>query len=197
MLVSAQQVADTLGLLVPGFILVKVFYLFGLQTKRSDAQWVIWSILASAPIAGFTSFIARGFGPNVVLVLSVLFALTSGVLLSLAWKWIAGRWPDLLARQLIRSWDVVLSPQQRWLQIELVDGRVFVGKQESVALSVDTDDLNLYLIDVRQPNGEILEPIEGVDGLLVQRADIRLIAVLHDPPSPPGVFSPSRSAAPF
>jgi hypothetical protein len=182
MLVSAQQVADTLALLVPGFVLVKVFYVFGLQTKRSDAQWVIWSILASAPIAAFTSLVTGGLGAGVTLAVSLLLAVTGGVLLSVAWTRMAAQWPRLLAKQLIRSWDVVLSPKQRWLQLELADGRVLVGQQKYLATSVDTDDLDLYLVNVRQPDNGKLEAIAGVDGVLVQRKDIRLIAVLKDRP---------------
>ncbi len=184
MLVSAQQVVDTLALLVPGFVLIKVFYFFGLQTKRSDAQWVIWSILASAPIASLASALTRGSGSLTTLAVSLLFAVTGGVLLSAAWGQLAARRPDLLARELIRAWDVVLSPQQRWLQIELVDGRVFLGKQQYVALSVDTDDLDVYLVDVRQATDGSLEVIDGVEGLLVRRAEIRFIAVLNDPTAP-------------
>ena len=50
MVVTAPQVVDTLRLLVPGFVLLKAFYIVGLRTKRSDAQWVIWSILAAVPV---------------------------------------------------------------------------------------------------------------------------------------------------
>src|SRR6266851_7885945 len=99
MLVSAQQVVDTLALLVPGFVLIKVFYFFGLQTKRSDAQWVIWSILASAPIASLASALTRGSGSLTTLAVSLLFAVTGGVLLSAAWGQLAARRPDLLARE--------------------------------------------------------------------------------------------------
>ncbi len=184
MLVSAQQVAETLALLVPGFVLVKVFYFLGLQTKRSDAQWVIWSILASAPIAAATSYLTNGMGSLTTLTVSLLFAVTGGVVLSLAWGQLAAGRPDLLARELIRSWDVVLSPRQRWLQIELLDGRVFLGKQENIALSVDTDDLDMYLIETHQVTNGTFEAIQGVEGMLVRRADIRFIAVLNDPPTP-------------
>jgi hypothetical protein len=68
--------------------------------------------------------------------------------------------------------------------MELVDGRVFVGKQEYVALSVDTDDLDIYLVYVRQSTDGNLEVVEGIDRLVVRRADIRFIAVLTDQPTP-------------
>lgn len=38
----------------PGFIFVKVVYLFGEQHKRLDWEWLVWSVLASLPIAGAT-----------------------------------------------------------------------------------------------------------------------------------------------
>jgi len=51
MLVSASDVADTIRLLVPGFVALSVFYWFGLTVKRTDWRWTVWSVVASIPIA--------------------------------------------------------------------------------------------------------------------------------------------------
>jgi hypothetical protein len=55
-LVSADDVAATLKLVIPGFIALSVFYWFGLAVKRTDWRWTLWSLLASIPL----TFIATG-----------------------------------------------------------------------------------------------------------------------------------------
>lgn len=174
-MITAQQVTDTLALLIPGFVALKVFYVFGLQTKRSDAEWALWSILFSAPIAGLTWIIATSNN----LVVSLALAVIIGGLLIAAWRLVAQTWPTLKAKEQIRAWDVIFGGDAPWLQVEMSDGRVFVGQPKYVASSVDTDALDLYLIDVRQSNGTVLTPIPGIDGLLIARSDVNLIAVFQ------------------
>jgi hypothetical protein len=58
-LITAEQVADTLALLIPGFVALKIFYWFGQRTKRADWEWVLWSVLVSAPIAMAATWIAN------------------------------------------------------------------------------------------------------------------------------------------
>jgi hypothetical protein len=58
MLVSADDVAATLKLLIPGFIALSVFYWFGLAVRRTDWRWTLWSLLTSIPLtvaAGWVS----------------------------------------------------------------------------------------------------------------------------------------------
>ena len=178
-MITAQQVTDTLELLIPGFVALKVFYVFGLQTKRSDAQWALWSVLVSAPIAAITRLITPA---NSISSLFVGLALASivGGLLVFAWRGIAGRWSSLRAREQLRAWDVVLGVDEApWLQVEMADSRVFVGQPKYVASSVDTDSLDLYLTDVRQSDGTNLAQIPGIDGILISRSDVSLIAVFQ------------------
>ena len=177
-MITAQQVTDTLALLIPGFVALKVFYVFGLQTKRSDAVWALWSILFSAPIAGLTSTVAAA-GVHYSLVVSLILAVIIGGLLTLIWRLVARIWPTLKAKEQIRAWDVVFGGDAPWLQVEMSDGKVFVGQPKYVASSVDTDALDLYLIDVRQSDGTSLTQIPGIDGLLIARSDVNLIAVFQ------------------
>ena len=48
---TAKDVADSLLLLGPGFVLLKTIYLFGGQRQRSEWEWVVWSVLASVVLA--------------------------------------------------------------------------------------------------------------------------------------------------
>lgn len=178
-MITAQQVTDTLALLIPGFLALKLFYVFGLQTKRSDVEWALWSILFSAPIAGLASIVAAAGVHNNLVVSLVLAAITGGVLI-IAWRIVARIWPTLNAKEQIRAWDVVFGGDDApWLQVEMADGRVFVGQPKYVASSVDTDALDLYLVDPRQSDGTKLTPIPGIDGLLIARSDVNLIAVFQ------------------
>jgi hypothetical protein len=49
--ISADEVADTLRLLIPGFVALKLFYWFAQRSKRPDWEWTLWAVLVSAPIA--------------------------------------------------------------------------------------------------------------------------------------------------
>lgn len=62
MTVSADDAVATLRFLVPGFVLLSVFYWFGLATKRTDWRWLLWSLIASVPIGWLGSWIAEWTG---------------------------------------------------------------------------------------------------------------------------------------
>jgi membrane protein implicated in regulation of membrane protease activity len=62
MFISADDVITAITYLIPGFIALRVLYTFGFPSKRSDAEWAIWSLLGSAAIAPFTQAIAGLLG---------------------------------------------------------------------------------------------------------------------------------------
>jgi hypothetical protein len=62
--VSADNVAATLSLVVPGFLALSIFYWFGLQQKRTDWRWVIWSLALTAPIAWMAAKLAERGGAS-------------------------------------------------------------------------------------------------------------------------------------
>jgi hypothetical protein len=84
--------------LAPGFIALKVFYLFGTQRPRSQWEWVIWSVIASVPIQYVSdeyltdwATAALPFDDEVAIaVVRIAVALAVGVALSLAWRYIGG-----------------------------------------------------------------------------------------------------------
>ena len=63
-MITADQVAATIRLLIPGFVLLKVFYLVGQRTKRADWEWTLWSVLASVPIGLIASSLAERLGAS-------------------------------------------------------------------------------------------------------------------------------------
>jgi hypothetical protein len=64
MVVSTDDVAATLSLIVPGFLALSIFYWFGLPQKRTDWRWVIWSLAATAPLAWMAARVAEGRGAS-------------------------------------------------------------------------------------------------------------------------------------
>lgn len=178
MLITASQVADTLRLLVPGFVLTKTFYRFGLKTKRSDGEWVVWSLLAAVPVNGLaTGF--RGANDNGTLLLAITIAVVAGWMLGLAWRTLVKLRPSAGADAAIRAWDVVFGQNPpEWLQLKLIDTTVYSGKPAYVARSVDTDDLDLFLLNpaILSADGAYIA-LPGVEGVLIPRSQISAISV--------------------
>jgi hypothetical protein len=189
--ITPESAASAIVFLAPGFVLLSVFYWFGLQIKRSDAQWLIWSLIASAainPLADHLPFdhSAVSFG----------IAIAAGALLAVAWNELpkVAILPKQVRRRLlsfrnssgIRAWDNVME-RAAWLQVEMSDGRTFVGLMAWASKSVDTDDLDIYLVRASQVLRKRKVPINA-HGILIQRSNIRMINPfawkgLPDPPS--------------
>jgi Family of unknown function (DUF6338) len=177
MTISSSDALDTIQFLIPGFVLMKVFYFFGLRTQRSDAQWVLWSILATVPVAAIVKALMPIYaGPE--LPMSLAIAVAVGATLSAGW-WLLARWqPELAFDAWTRAWDIVFG-SRRWIQVETVDHQVFSGRSRFAARSVETDDLDLYLKEPRVVDtlAGTESELPGVDGILIARSQIAHIAV--------------------
>jgi hypothetical protein len=183
MLVTASQVADTLRLLVPGFLAAKAFYLFGLRTKRSDAQWLIWSLIAAVPVTAVANQLLPTHGNDLAnLLLSFALGIGGGIAAGYLWRLTIRVWPRANAEAATRAWDILLSrnPTQ-WLQIELVSKKVVSGRPLFSSRSVDTDDLDVYIVDPQLVDGDHYIPMPGVEGLLISRSQIASITVFARP----------------
>ena len=180
MTVTAAQVADTLSLLVPGFVAMKLFYQFGLQTRRSDPQWVVWSLLAAVPVnaIGDALYPQRDFWHGV---LTFAIAVLSGGALVLVWRILARFRPGVARDFTIRAWDNLFLGMAPWLQVETTDGRVISGWPMYAAKSVDTDDLDLYLAEPKFVEDGAYVEIPNVAGILVARSRIAYISVIAPP----------------
>ena len=178
MTISASDAVNTIQFLIPGFVLMKVYYYFGLRTQRSDAQWVLWSILATVPIAAIVSALHPLYS-GASLPMSLAVAVGLGALLSVGWGLLARWQPELAFDAGTRAWDVILG-SHRWIQVETVDHQVFLGRSRFAARSVDTDDLDLYLKEPKAVDtvAGIESDLPGVDGILIARSQIAHITVL-------------------
>ena len=176
MTISAGDFADTLKLLLPGFVCMKVFYQLGLRTKRSDAQWALWSILVAAPIQ-FVAGLVPGLTGASSLLVAIPLAIILGSVLALFWREAVARFPELEADQAIHAWDVVFERGARWLQIQLTNELSFSGWPLYVARSVDTDDLDLLLGSPKLIRDGQSIALPEVESILIRRAQIMSIAV--------------------
>jgi hypothetical protein len=62
---ATEDVINTILVIAPGFVALKVFQLVGAQRKRSEWEWTIWSIIAGVLIAAGTALARLNFGVEV------------------------------------------------------------------------------------------------------------------------------------
>jgi hypothetical protein len=183
--VNAIDVRTTLEYLVPGFIALKLFYVVGLRTRRSDLGWTVLSVAAAAAlnalvtVAGISDAAWRVIVATVV---GVSLALIAGVI----WRWLAVRFPDVKASFDRQAWDAVWA-QPAWVQVWIRDGPIVLGAATTVSESAETDDQDLYLSGpswVDRVTGA-RTPVTNVVGIWVPARNIQLIQVLDPTYRPP------------
>jgi hypothetical protein len=178
--ITASEAAETLRLLVPGFVALTVFYWLGLRTKRTDLEWTLWSLLAAAVIDALIDPLVHLL-PGLAHVPRLLIGLTLGVvvglLLAVAWHLLIGRVPTLRVRASRMAWDAIL-PKPHWVQVWTTDGKTVSGKVALLADPVETDELDLYLTEPAWIDASN-KPVEmaGVEGFLIARSSIAYIQV--------------------
>ncbi len=182
---NALDIQATIEYLVPGFVALKVFYLVGLRTRRSDFGWTILSIATAAGLnalataAGVTDTTARVVWSTTV---GVVIALVAGAL----WRYVARRFVNVKASFDRQAWDATWS-RPAWVQVWIRDGPIILGAATVVSESAETDDQDVYLSQpswVDRETGE-REPVTGVVGTWVAARDIQLIQVLDPDYQPP------------
>ena len=183
-MISADDVVATLRFLVPGFVALRVFYWLALKTKRTDLELTLWSLLAAAVIDAIASLFNPGDG-LVRLVLALSIAVAIGAFGSAAWIVAIQKWPTLLEEASPTAWEGVLGTPH-WVQIWTTSNEMIFGYVRVLALGAETDDPDLYLEEPEWvvPATGARTPIEGTEGLIIKRSDIRAIQVLApDPPA--------------
>jgi hypothetical protein len=177
-MVSADDVVATLRFLVPGFVALRVFYWLGLKTKRTDLELTLWSLLAAAVIDALASLFNPGDG-LVRLVLALAIAVAIGAFGSAGWILASQRWPTLLEEASPTAWEGVLG-KPHWVNVWNTSDEVIFGRVRILGLAAETDDPDLYLQEPEwvDPRTGARTPIEGTEGLIIKRSDIRLIQIL-------------------
>lgn len=80
---AGDQVIHTLTYVAPGFVALKIFYLFGLRSRRSDLEWTIWSLVTSVVVGGLSGLLP--FSPDLLVVGRFLVAIALAGLASFGW----------------------------------------------------------------------------------------------------------------
>jgi hypothetical protein len=175
--VSAEDIKATLEYLVPGFVALKVFYVAGLRTRRSDLGWTTLSVASAAVLNAWTTWLgvtdvswrvvsATGIG-------IVVAVIAAGI-----WRAIRRPLKHLFDRQ---AWDALFA-RPSWMQVWLKDGTIILGAPRVFSESAETDSQDIYLQDVSwvdASNGE-RTPIDGVEGMWVAAVEIRFIQLLAE-----------------
>jgi hypothetical protein len=197
---SPDVIAQYAGLFVPGFLSMKLFYMFGAQRQRLEWEWVAWSVALSLPIAAFADWVAptlvpRPFAaeatanPVVRAGLAVAFGLSS------AFLWRLVRRSALSPLRQIRMalsdslWDLVISDalaNRRWLCVAVDEGsdeQIYMGWPTMAYVEEANAEPWLYLTNVLEPVRERAgadknwEP-NGMHGLLVHRDHVRRLWIV-------------------
>lgn len=204
---AAEEVATTILLLGPGFVFLKALALSGGQHHRLQWEWVVWSVLASVPIAAGTAGLMDAFAQpsNSGIAeweagLRFLFAATLGVVAGLMWssarrsRW---RWMHRVYRAVMDSaWDLALddasrkTPEGRTYGVEVTieEGGapvLYYGTLAAFGYERAKAEPWVYLTFVQRWEGEQLgyRELEVTEGLLAHRDQIERLRVIR-PPNP-------------
>jgi hypothetical protein len=175
--IDEGQALAILRFVVPGFVFLKAFYLIGLRTRRTDLEWVVWSLVASAPITAAATALWRQDDLN-RFAIAIGIALVSAVVLSIGWRVLTAVFPSIRESIQATAWDAVLS-RSLWVEVWLTTGEIYMGKTRITADSAQTDRLDLYLLDpAYTTNRREWISMPTVEGILIAASQIRMVTVL-------------------
>jgi hypothetical protein len=118
---SPDFIRDNILLFGPGFVFVKLVYLFGEQHRRLEWEWLVWSLVAGVPIAYSAEWWVSGAIPAAIpsvvdpahAVARFAIAIVAAVVLIVVWRVIrhSGLWPIRFLRRSLSdsAWDLVLD----------------------------------------------------------------------------------------
>lgn len=177
---SADDIGSIIRDLLPGFVALKVFYWFGIQSRRSDLEWTVWSILVAVAINAFVDRLISETDPTLRLLITLVAAVGIGWIAAKVWRDVARRNPLLRAIASRRAWDMALSPASStpYISVWTTGGRAVYGWPESVASSADVDDVDLIIRDPEWVDDDgVKHPMDGVEGVLIPGSAIELVQI--------------------
>lgn len=199
---SWTDILQFIAVIGPGFVLLKVLYVFGGQHRRLEWEWLVWSVLIGLVLTSISTAFVESFsfvkGPiprDVVLVLTSFgLAVGGGALLAYMWERVKGS-RNTKARRLRRwvsdsAWDFVLDEANRRDNgvevITEIDGRevAYYGTLDTFGQEVAGSEPWILLTYVYQwdPIRGYLPMSDRTEGMLFHRSHIkrlRFIAEVH------------------
>jgi hypothetical protein len=193
--VSANDIADSLLLLAPGFIFLKFVDVFGEQHRRLEWEWVVWSLIAALPI-GLGAHAVRAIAERVFILdgeawtsvevgARFVLAVILGLVFAAGWRRVrasTAEWAVSLRRRLSDSaWDISLDDATRkgfGVQVTVAEGGstiTYYGKVGTFGYESAGAEPWLYLRFVYRWEGEeqgfaLMD--ERTDGLLFHKDEI-------------------------
>ena len=198
--------------LAPGFLALKLFYLFGVQRVRSQWEWTTWSVISSVPIGVAASLLYGGglnltAAPSTVEVANrVVIAVTSGILAACAWQ-VVRRHPSRKAARLrtffgSSAWDETLEDvgrEKRLVELVLVGGKRYRGTIRYGGREDNEAEGWLYLVHpkVYDDGLELFRRPKGTRGYLIHRDRIERMRIMlrSDEPDPAETNASSQPVA--
>jgi hypothetical protein len=193
----ATELLKTAGLLAPGFIAMKLFYVFGAQRQRAQWEWAAWSVLVALPInwlaLQLTPYIVQQSGWASDLADAVVRMSLAVVLAGFAvaiWQYgIKRRDRATTLRRFLTdsAWDDVMDEavhKGRWLEVITTGNEKeirFLGWLATAGREDNKAEPWVYLVDVRRNDGPSKGwvPLDKTAGLLIHRDHIERIRVLE------------------
>lgn len=193
----ATELLRTAGLLAPGFIAMKLFYVFGAQRQRAQWEWAAWSVLIALPI----NWLALMWTPKVIqqtgwaadladVAVRMGLAVVLAILASVVWQYgIKRRDRAATLRRFLTdsAWDDVMDDavnHGRWLEV-ITTGNdkeiAFFGWLSTAGREDNRAEPWVYLVDVRRRDdpSKPWEILPATAGLMIHRDHIERIRVLE------------------
>lgn len=203
----ATDLAAGVLFLAPGFLALKLFYLFGAQRVRSQWEWTTWSVIASLPIGGLASVLRDGAGgprtdtDPLEISLRLLVGIALGGLAALAWQMVRRSRTKRAARLRTwfgsSAWDEALEDvtrEKRQVELVLEDDTRYAGtiryggrednEAEGWIYLVHPEVLKIVEDGLPDAGRKKFRPARGTEGCLVHRDRIKRIRVLKKPGEP-------------
>jgi uncharacterized protein DUF6338 len=199
---SATQVADSLLLLAPGFIYLKIISTFAEPHRRLEWEWVVWSLIAALPLAVAASVVRLATQNYVSLDADTwttvevgarfALALVLGALSAAIWRAVrrSGRdWAVRLRRIVSDSaWDVVLDDAARkkfGVEVTVMEGDkpvIYYGKVGTFGYEAAGVEPWIYLRFVQRwegPDRGYEELDARTDGMLFHKDEIKRLRFIQ------------------
>ena len=204
---NVETVSQSLLLLAPGFVLLKVVNLFGEQHKRLEWEWVVWSLIAALPIAACAAGLRSALESQIVgppdrwdaaeVALRFAVAIVVGILVAWAWRRVRGsRRPraEWLRRVVGDSaWDIVLDDVVRrgqGVEVTVMEGDVpvtYYGKLGAFGYESAGAEPWVMLSHVMRWEGDELghQALDRTAGLLLHKDSITRMRFIEPEPTEP------------
>lgn len=203
---------DQILLFGPGFVFAKLVYLFGEQHRRLEWEWLVWSLVASLPIAFSAQWISTGVWPSAIpaagdpaqAIPRFGIAIASAVVIATIWRSVRhwSIWPIRFVRRSLAdsAWDLILDEAHHQgcgiaVTVKRIDDdgvereRSYYGTLAAFGYETADAEPIVYLKDVRRSEpgaGYVRLPGDdaGRDGMIFHRDGILRMRLV----APPLVF---------